>query len=208
MATGDVVIGAMVLAAGRSRRMGVPKLFLPVDDQPLIVHLVDELLRVPVFHLVVVTGPDGDRIGEVLAKRPILRVNNPESESDMLGSVRCGLRALEAACTAVLVVPGDAPGLEAGLVRKMVAAYVRTGGSLVVPAHEGRRGHPLLLDRRYQTSILERYDGVGLRGLLQDHPGEVVEVPASASVLANWNRPEDYLAWQASRISDLRRSGP
>jgi molybdenum cofactor cytidylyltransferase len=192
-------VAALVLAAGRSRRMGFQKLLLPIAGRPLVARLVDELLRTPVSPVVVVTGADEAEIAAALAGRDHARVRNPDPDGDMLSSVRCGFRALPSDCFAVLVVPGDSPGTRAPLVRQLVEAHLRTGRSIVVPVHAGRRGHPLLVAMKHRHAILERYDGLGLRGLLRDHPDEIDEVPVdSPDVLANLNRPEDLARWKAT----------
>lgn len=195
-------LAAIVLAAGRSRRMGFQKLLLPVGDRPLVARLVDELLLTPVSPVVVVTGSDDAQIADALAGRDHVRVRNPDPDGDMLSSVRCGLRALPPGCSAVLVVPGDSPGTRAPLVRQLVEAHLRTGRSLVVPVHGGRRGHPLLVGMQHRNALFERYAGLGLRGLLRDHPDEICEVPVdSPDVLTNLNRPEDLACWRTQSAS-------
>jgi len=187
------VISALVLASGRSRRMGVQKLLLPVGAQPLIARVVDEVLRSPVDEAVVVIGHDGERITEALAGRRVRFITNPDTEGEMLSSVRCGLRAMPEACDAVLLVLGDQPGLKAEVIAGLVRAFRKTDRGIVVPTHSGRRGHPLLFSMHYRNEILSRYDDVGVRGLLQSHPEDVLEVEVAApGVLEDMDVPEDY----------------
>lgn len=187
------MICAVVLAAGRSLRMGTQKLLLPVAGDPLIARVVDELLRSPVDETFVVTGADGARIIETLAGRRVRFVANPELDGDMLNSVRCGLRALPESCHAVLVALGDQPRLTAGLVVKLVEAFHQSGRGIVVPVHGKRRGHPLLFSARFRDEILQRFDGVGLRGLLEAHPQEIAEIPVEAQrELDDVDTPDDF----------------
>src|SRR5438094_2576196 len=97
------MICAIVLAAGRSGRMGTQKLLLPLENKPVVAHVVDALLRSTLEQIVVVTGRDRERLQEALRDRAITFVQNPEPEGEMLGSVRCGLRTLPATCDGVLV---------------------------------------------------------------------------------------------------------
>ena len=83
------MISAIVLAAGRSRRMGVQKLLLPLGGQPVIARTVDEVLGSPVDEVFVVIGQDGKRIRRALRRRRVHFVINPQLEGDMLSSVRC-----------------------------------------------------------------------------------------------------------------------
>jgi len=187
------MICAVVLAAGRSRRMGVQKLLLPVAGQPMIARVVDQVLAGPVDQVLVVVGPEGNPVRESLAGRGVSFVTSPSAEGEMLASVRCGLAATPPDCAGVLLVLGDQPGVTADVIAALVQAF-RTGGrGIVVPTHGGRRGHPLLFAARYRGEILRCYDTVGLRGLLQAHPEDVAELEvASPGVLDDIDLPEDY----------------
>ena len=187
------MICAIVLAAGRSRRMGTQKLLLPFGASTVIGHIVDQVLASKVDETYVVVGSDEAAIAEALAARPVHLVRNPEPQAQMLTSVRCGLRALPPDCRAVLVVLGDQPGVSPELVSAVIGAHLASGKGLVVPVHDGKRGHPLLFGVGYRHQVLNEYDRVGLRGLLRDHPEDVFEVPApSPAATSDMDRPEDY----------------
>ncbi len=194
---------AIVLAAGRSRRMGAPKVLLPFGPGTVIAHIADRIAASSVDRIVVVVGPEGDRVADALRGRPASIVVNPDPEKAMLSSVRCGLRALPEGCDAVLVALGDQPAVEAALIDRLIAARAGSGKGIAVPVHGGRRGHPLLFAASYGPEVLERYEDTGLRGLLAAHPDDIVEVPASdAAVLSDMDTPEDY-----RRELDRRRGG-
>lgn len=187
------MIGAIVLAAGRSGRMGRQKLLLPLRGRPLITGVVDELVGSPLESITVVVGRDAVPIQAALAGRAVEFAHNPDPDGDMLSSVRCGLRACPASCEAVLVVLGDQPGVTRDLVGGLVRALRDSGRGIVVPAHAGQRGHPLLFAARYREEVLCRYDGMGLHGLLEAHPEAVLEFPvASAVALEDMDTPADY----------------
>jgi molybdenum cofactor cytidylyltransferase len=187
------MICALVLAAGRSRRMGTQKLLLPVGGRPVITRIVDEVLDSPVDQVFVVINPDGAGITTALADRRVRFVVNADVEGQMLSSVRCGLAAMPQACEAVLVVLGDQPALTADIVARLVLAFQTSGRGLVVPTAGGRRGHPLLFAMPYRDEVLQGYDEVGLRGLLQAHPEDVCEVEVAApGILEDLDVPEDF----------------
>ena len=187
------MICALVLAAGQSRRMGTQKLLLPLEGQPMIVHVVDELLRSPVDQIFVVIGEEGKQISEAIAGRRVHVVTNAHAEGEMLSSVRCGLIAIPDECAGVLVALGDQPSITADVVERLVRALRTTGRGIVVPTYRGQRGHPLLLAMHYRNEILTRYENVGLHGLLQAHPEDVLGVEVAApGILEDMDVPEDY----------------
>ena len=187
------MISALILAAGQSRRMGVPKLLLPLGVHPLIARVADAVLASSVHETCVVVGPDSAGIRQALAVRAVRFVVNPHPDEGMLSSVRCGLRAVSPATKAVLVVLGDQPGLTTAIINRLFEVSRVGGKGLVLPTHGGQRGHPLLLDLRYREEILHGYDQTGLRGLLQAHPDAVTEVEMpSPAVLEDMDTPEDY----------------
>ncbi len=186
------MITAIVLAAGRSRRMGRQKLLLPLGDGTVISRIVDEILASPVDEVLVVVGQDRDGIERALDGRPVRTVDNPDTEGDMLSSVRCGLLAA-GQTDAVLAVLGDQPGITRHLVAHLVSAFDSQADRIVVPTFEGKRGHPLLFSASYRQEILESFGDSGLRGLLGAHPQAICELAVpSPEILENMNLPQDY----------------
>jgi len=187
------MICAIVLAAGRSRRMGVQKLLLPFGGKTVIAHIVDELLASTIDDVHVVVGHQSKRIYEELSGRPVSIVNNPDYKTGMLSSVRCGLRDLPQQCQAVLVVLGDQPSITSKLIDQMIQSFAATEKHILVPIYDGKRGHPTLFSKFYRDEILTHYDNVGLRGLLHAHPNDIFELKVStSSVLSDMDYPEDY----------------
>ena len=189
------MIAAIIPAAGQSRRMGAQKQLLPWAGTTVIGHIVDELLRSEIDEVCVVVGHQSDQITQALAGRNVRLVLNPDyRRTEMLSSVCCGLRALPPACVAVLVALGDQPAITAELVNTMLRAYATSGKGIVVPTHDGKRGHPLLFARRYCEELQIGYDQVGLRGLLAAHGEELLELSvASSAVLCDLDSRADYL---------------
>lgn len=187
------MITALILAAGRSRRMGTQKLLLPVGGRAVIARIVDEVLRSAVEEIVVVLNERAEAIREVLGGRAVRFVTNPLPEGDMLSSVRCGLRVVPAECEAVLVVLGDQPTLTADLIDPLVRAFRAGHHSLVVPVFEKQRGHPLLVSTVHREEVLRCHEQTGLRGLLAAHAAEVLEVEVlTPTILQDLDTPEDY----------------
>jgi molybdenum cofactor cytidylyltransferase len=201
------MIGAIVLAAGQSRRMGTQKLLLPFAGQTVIGHVIDQLSAAAIVNIFVVVSSDGPAIAQALSGRPVKLVENLEPDSEMLSSVRCGLRALPSDCEAALIAVGDQPAITTLLIRKVFDAYQSSGRGIVVPVAGGKRGHPTILAARYFVEILQGFDGVGLRGLLLAHSGDVQEVETDdPALLADIDVPEDYLRAVQACTGNLKRS--
>lgn len=187
------MICAVVLAAGRSVRMGTQKLLLELGGQTVITRIVDELLLSPIQRVVVVVGRDADRIQAAVAGRNVGFVTNPDFVGDMLSSVRCGLRALPRECEAALVALGDQPGVSSELVEQMIKGFRETQRGIIVPSHNGKRGHPLLFSARFREEVLTSFDGEGLLGLLKAHPDAIHEIPGcGAEAIEDMDTPADY----------------
>lgn len=193
------MICAILLAAGRSERMGTQKLLLPFGPQQTVIgHVADQLLASPIDRVFAVVGPaDAANIeralGDPVPDDRLTVVTNPDPANDMLSSVRFGLRSLPQECDAALVALGDQPSITSALVRQMLDAFRQAGRGIVVPLYAGKRGHPIVFSTCYRDEVLASYDDVGLRGLLAAHPQDVFELNvASSSVLSDMDYPEDY----------------
>src|SRR5262249_45979284 len=147
------MICAIVLAAGQSKRMGSQKTLLPLEGKPVIAHIVDALLTSRVQSVYVVHGVDGRAVKDALGKRPIEFVENLLERSEMLDSLRCGLRKLPSACEAVVIALGDQPRITSKLVDTLISAHQSTRAGIIVPVYNGKRGHPILFSSRYRDEI-------------------------------------------------------
>lgn len=185
--------GAVVLAAGMSTRMGRQKLLLPFAASTVIGHVVAELQRSAVRDVHVVIGHDAAEVCAALEGSGAVCVENPDYETGMLSSVRAGLRSAPAAWTAALIALGDQPLLRSHTVDALLEIHRESRDQIVVPTYEGRRGHPLVLPRRYWDDVLTLFDDVGLRGVLHAHAAAVREVALdTATLLTDMDYPEDY----------------
>jgi molybdenum cofactor cytidylyltransferase len=190
-------IAAIILAAGRSRRMGTQKLLLPWGGKTVIEQIADQILLAGLQPVLVVIGADAAAdtaaIAQALAGRPITLAHNPNRDAEMLSSVRCGLKALPGDCEAALIALGDQPAIRTELIDSLIQAYQTAGRGIVMPTCRGKRGHPTMIAARYFGEILSGYDGVGLRGLLEAHPQDIHEVIVTdPAVLADIDHPDDY----------------
>jgi len=184
---------AIVLAAGDSTRMGSQKLLLPFGGKTVVEHIVDTLLETRIVSVAVVTGRDDSRVREVLGHRELVVVTNPEPERGMLSSIRIGVECAGAEASSFMVVLGDQPAIQIGVVNALVDDMESAGGGISVPKHGDRRGYPIIISGVYRDAVLHRYDDIGLRGLMREYADQVREVPVSEEwILDDMDYPEDY----------------
>ena len=189
-------IGAVVLAAGRSSRMGQPKMVLPWGETTVIGQVVAILTTCDVAPIVVVTGGAADLVELALNGTSAVSIRNPDfAVSEMLLSIQIGLSAMPAGVQACLVCLGDQPQIEASVVVRLIQRYQQTGCPLVVPSYQMRRGHPWLLDRSLWDDILAMGPDDNLRRFLNRHETVITyENVDTPSVLKDLDTPEDYQA--------------
>jgi molybdenum cofactor cytidylyltransferase len=174
-------IAAIVLAAGRSTRMGGPnKLLADVGGRPLVRIAVEEALASRAQPVVVVTGHQREQVEAALKGLPVILTHNPDFAQGLSTSLKAGLAALPAGADGAIVCLGDMPQVDAGLIDRLVAAFEPEKGALVVvPTIAGKRGNPVVWSRRFFAD-LSRLDGdVGARHLIGTYPEAVVEVPVT-----------------------------
>ncbi len=188
-------VGAVVLAAGLSRRMGQPKVLLPWSDRKTILeHILEQLVLARVPHIVVVTGHRADEVESRAARLGVPTVRNPDfAAGEMLSSLKVGLQALPAQVSAALVVLGDQPRIQPRVIADVLTAYAEGAGHIVAPSYQMRRGHPILIDRRYWPEILSLPPGGAPRDVINRHSDQVAYVNVDTdSVLRDVDTPEDY----------------
>jgi molybdenum cofactor cytidylyltransferase len=182
------VIGAIVLAAGASSRMGRPKATLTVgpDGRTFVGAIVETLVAVDITAVRVVVSPELDGLTPE-------GVANPDPSAGMLSSVQCGLRAFRQPIDAVLVWPVDHPLVRRRTVAAMTAAFRDGDPPIVVPTFEGRRGHPVLFSARLIPELLAADPSRGAREVVHAH-GDRLELPVDdRGVIEDIDTPDDYL---------------
>ncbi|MCA1636331.1 MAG: nucleotidyltransferase family protein [Acidobacteria bacterium] len=194
-------VAAILLAAGRSRRMGAFKPLLPFGGVTVVEACVANLRGAGIAEVVVVVGHRGDELREALAHESGVRfARNEEAETEMGVSIARGVEALGAGAAgdAVLIALVDQPAVPPRVVRQLLDAHIRTGARLAVPEWEGRGGHPVLVDLRFREELLSLDARGGLRALFDAHRPEVLRVPVdSPFVTRDMDTWEDYRALHA-----------
>ncbi len=203
------MIAAIVPAAGKSTRMGRPKLLMSLDGATLLHRVVTALRQGGVERVVVVVPPADSPEGPLIAdeaRHAGADVVNPVTRpADMRMSVELGLARLRSDVTpkVVLLAPADAPGISADLVARLVETALGRPGSIVVPFHEGRRGHPLVLPWNLAEQIPALPAGAGVNALVARSANSIVALnSANPDVLVDLDTPEDWDKWRCRSLDN------
>jgi molybdenum cofactor cytidylyltransferase len=193
-------VAAVVLAAGRSTRMGGPnKLLADIARRPLVRIAAEEALASRAKPVIVVTGHQREQVETALAGLPVQFVHNPDFADGLGTSVRAGIAAVPADADGAIVCLGDMPQVDAGLIDRLIAAFDPDQGALVVmPTFEGRRGNPVLWSRRFFPDLTAIEGDVGARHLIGRYSEAVVEVPLEGkAALVDVDTPEALVGVRA-----------
>ncbi|MFN2456060.1 MAG: NTP transferase domain-containing protein [Pyrinomonadaceae bacterium] len=189
-------IAAILLAAGRSRRMGAYKPLLPFGARTVIEACLETFERAGIKEIIVVVP--ANRAVEVRARLSSKQVRfavNEAAESEMSASIACGVSQLSSETSALFIALADQPAIPHTVVCELMQERKRTNAPIIAPEHKGRGGHPVLLDYSFRAELLNLDAARGLRGLLEKHKESVrriaVETPFVARDMDTW---EDYCA--------------
>ncbi|MBV8410343.1 MAG: molybdopterin-binding/glycosyltransferase family 2 protein [Alphaproteobacteria bacterium] len=198
-------VAILVLAAGRSTRMGGPnKLLAEADGEQLVVHAVKAALASQAVEIVVVLGHMADAVRAAIDKAVpagsrLRFVKNPDFADGLSTSVRAGIAALGATIDAAIVQLGDMPGVNAPLLDRLMAAFSPVEGrSICVPTAGGKRGNPVLWARRFFPEMAQLSGDSGAKHLIGEHADLVCEVEMSGeAAVTDIDTPEALAAWRA-----------
>ncbi len=187
------VVGAIVLAAGRSSRMGgANKLLADLDGRPVLGHALDAIAAAGLPPPVVVVGHMADAVRAVIGARPAMIVVADDYASGMSRSLAAGLAAVPAGWRAALIALGDMPRVTAATLAALAAAAADTD-AVVVPVHGGRRGNPVAWGRAHWPRLAALSGDRGARALLD--VADVTEVAVDdPGIFADVDTPEALAA--------------
>ena len=186
-------IFAILLAAGKSERMGTNKLLLSFQGRPMILKVIDQVRESGIENICVVLGAFMHDLLKIIGEIPVHIVYNSDFEKGMFTSVQCGFRHLPATADAAVIFLGDQPMIPGEVTRSLVREYVRSGKGILIPVFSGKRGHPLLIDRKYAQVIDTLIPEKGLHTLLDKYPEDIGQVEVTVpGILRDIDTMRDY----------------
>jgi molybdenum cofactor cytidylyltransferase len=182
------MIGAVILAAGESKRMGEPKLLLPVKGKRIIEWTVDSFKNV-VDDVVVVLGHAPENLIPILKELEARWVINENYREGMASSFKKGLKELRS-CEAVFLALGDQPFVARDFLTKAIGAW-RGGAKVVNPIYKGKKGHPVLFDQSLFDEILTLQKHEMIRDVIHRHEDERCLIEAGEWAVVDLDTPEE-----------------
>lgn len=186
-------VAAVVLAAGRSTRMGaINKMLAEIGGKPLVRIAADQAVASRAKPVIVVTGHEREKVEAALKGLPVRLVHNSDYAEGLGTSLKAGIAAVPEEADAAIVCLGDMPQVDAALIDRLIAALDPERGALiVVPSIDGRRGNPVVWSRRFFHDLMSIQGDIGARHLIGSYAEAVVEIPvAGEAALTDVDTPE------------------
>jgi len=217
-------VGAVILAAGASSRMGTPKPLLRIGETTALERVTTTLHEVGIREIAIVTGQNSPKLAPLVTQLGLQEVHNPSPEKGMLFSAALGAAALDEKVEAFFVWPADCALVKKAVLEKLLKSFFKGSSvrpAVVRPCCLGRHGHPPLLGGALRETLasvplMAKSSGPGLdacppdfRSFLAQYSGETLDVETEdVSVLLDMDTPEDYarlqrFAWFIDRAEAL-----
>jgi len=187
------LVSAILLAAGKSERMGENKLLLPFGGRTVIQRTLDSLLASRAGEVIVVLGNKAQEINASIGNRRALSVLNPNFAKGMSTSLVTGLGMVNQQARFIIVALGDQPLITTKVYNQLIETALNSDKGIILPVCKGERGNPIIISTKYRAELLAQTGDIGGRELLKAHPGDVLEVPVECEgVVININTKEEY----------------
>ncbi len=184
-------IGAVILAAGGSSRLGHPKQLLKFRGDTLVRRAVRAATEAQCTPVVVVAGENGEEIERELHGTCAVLVPNSEWRHGLGTSIRCGLRQLDDSTESVVLLTCDQPLVDAAVIAELTRAQEKTGKPIVASSYANTLGVPALFDRSCFSALLSLLDESGAKSLIAARPNDVASVPFEDGAV-DIDTPEDF----------------
>ncbi len=192
--TGDGRIGAVLLAAGASRRFGqANKLLIPIEGKPLIRHSLHALQAAGLTDIIVVIDDAAGELEATLALEPVTICRNKCAAEGMASSLSVGAAAVARNSKGLLIALADMPFIRPSTLRTLLDRFIEAKYQAIVrPTYRGRAGHPVIFPAPLRASLVTLKGDSGGASIIRDNIDLLVEVPVEdPGVCRDIDRPED-----------------
>jgi molybdenum cofactor cytidylyltransferase len=186
-------IWSIILAAGESKRMGQAKMLLNINGKIMIEQVINNVTCSDTDNTLVVLGAYQDLLVDLVKKSGVKYCINENYKDGMLSSIQCGFNNLPPDYEAALIFQGDQPLIQPPVINLVIKAYKSSNKGIVIPIYKGKRGHPILIDKKYGAEIAKLEPSEGLRSLSYKYPDDVFEVETDdPGILKDFDTIKDY----------------
>lgn len=175
-----MLVSAILLAAGQSKRMGQPKQLLPFGQSTIVEQAVDNLLGSAVSEVIVVVGYRADEVIKILATKPVKLTINPDYKQGMSTSIVAGLNLVDSRAQAVMLTLGDQPLIDSQTINRLIKEFHHHDKGIAIPIYQGRRGHPIIFAIKYKEELSKLRGDIGGRYIIKKYPHDILEVAVSS----------------------------
>lgn len=199
----ETKIAALVLAAGRSSRMGTSnKLIATLEGKTLVRHVAEAALASSCVSTTIVVGHKSETVAQALDGLNVEIVSNPNFADGLSTSLQVGLEALPDDIDAAVILLGDMPRIGPEAIDGLISAYDPARSALIiVPTHKGKRGNPVLWSKRYFNELMRIRGDVGARQLFDEFSEAVVELDLGPEIAFDIDTPA-ALAQAGGMVND------
>jgi molybdenum cofactor cytidylyltransferase len=187
-------VAGLILAAGKSERMGRSKALLPFRGSCFLTHVLTEAVCSNLNDVKVVLGHQAETLLQTLPEIKPKALVNPDYEHGQLSSLQCGLKHLDSAgLDGVMVFLIDHPIIHRGLVNQLIHAFSQNDALIVIPSFEYRRGHPMIFGAELFNELVAAPFDQGAVSVVRKHQREILHLEVDEpGVLVDIDTPEAY----------------
>jgi len=170
------MVSAILLAAGKAKRMGKLKQLMPLGGTTILEQAIDNLLNSAVAEVIVVVGYRAEEVIEKIATKPVKIAVNPIYHQGMSTSIVAGLNLVDNSTRAVMLALADQPFVDSQTINRLIEEFSNHDKGIAVPTYRGRRGHPVIFAIKYKGELLRLKGDIGGRQIIREHPDDILEV--------------------------------
>ena len=187
------MVSVILLAAGESKRLRMPKLLLPFGKSTILEQTIDNLLNSRVDEVIVVLGYRAEEMMRKLANRPVKIAINPIYHQGMSTSIVKGLSLVNDRAQAIMVALADQPLINSLTINRLIEESLGYDKGIVIPTYQAETGHPVIFVSKYKEELLGLKGDIGGRQTIKGHPSDTLEVIAdSKAITMDINTINDY----------------
>jgi CTP:molybdopterin cytidylyltransferase MocA len=189
-----MILSCILLSAGLSSRFGVPKALARINHETVIEYLQKLLLATDLTEIIVVLGHRAHLIKPLLFNHKRIRVvHNKDYKLGQTSSFQAGLREISSGAEGIMLFPIDYPMIRKGTLEELIAYFWGKTPTILVPAWQGRRGHPPIFHARIKEELLSLGHFVGVNTIIRRHQTDTVLLPMDdRGVIQSFNTQEEF----------------